>query len=172
MTGAPDPDPGDDPYGNDDPDTDLYDTPDDYPEDPADDDPQPGPPAASAATHAADGVQPGLSYPTVIDFVAQHLAQVYARDLTDPAIHWCPRWWAHAEALDRLDACWRAWEHLRTDPTTGPSVWWREHADPAMRELLAASGPFSACTTGHQTKRPISQLPTEPPDPRLFPSGR
>lgn len=165
MTGTPDPGPDGDP------DLDPYDAPDDYPEDPADDDPVPGSRAATAGTQAAGGADSGLSYPTVIAFVEEHLAHVYARDLSDPAIHWCARWWAHAEALDRLDACWRAWEHLRTDRTTGPSVWWREHADPAMRELLAASGPFSACTTGHQTKRPISPLPTESPDPRLFPPG-
>lgn len=137
-------DTGDDPYLGD----------EDYPADPSD------PPADGAAETV---------FTTVLEFVEQHLSQVYARDLTDPGVYWCPRWWAHPEALDRLEACWRAWEHHRKDKTTGPSTWWREDADPAMRALLSPTGPFSACGKGHQTRRPVRPLPTEPADPRLFP---
>lgn len=144
----------------------LYDDADDYPDEPIAD---PAPEAtAIPAAAAPDG---GLLYPTVVAFVEEHLAKVYARDLATPTLRWCSRWWAHAEALDRLDACWRAWENLRKDKTTGPSTWWREHADPAMRELLAETGPFTACSRGHQTRHPIPPLPTETPDPRLFPSA-
>jgi len=45
--------------------------------------------------------------------------------------------------LQRLEALWRAWEHLRQDPALGMSVWWRDHADPHMAALLDPDGPFA-----------------------------
>ncbi|WP_433407045.1 DUF4913 domain-containing protein [Streptomyces sp. CA-146814] len=67
---------------------------------------------------------------------------------------WCHLWFEHSVAIARLHAVWLAWQEL-TDPAscgyTGPSVWHRDHLDPALRELRASSGPFSGCTKGeHQ----------------------
>ncbi|MFB6814354.1 DUF4913 domain-containing protein [Streptomyces sp. NPDC056347] len=31
---------------------------------------------------------------------------------------------------------------------TGPSVWHRDHMDPALRELRGSGGPFTGCTKG------------------------
>lgn len=67
---------------------------------------------------------------------------------------WCHLWFEHPVAIARLHACWLAWQEL-TDPAscgyTGPSVWHRDHLDPAMRELRGSGGPFAGCTKGeHQ----------------------
>jgi len=73
----------------------------------------------------------------------------YGREVTGAA-PWCAQWWAHPEAVARLHAAWLAWQGL-TDPqtggVTGPSVWHRDHLDPALLHLRSPQGPFSACMT-------------------------
>lgn len=78
---------------------------------------------------------------------------------------WCPQWWRHAEAIDRLESMWRAWEGARAseDPAS-TAHWWLTIADPMLAVLLDAdTGPFSACRrAGHQE---LPALPLqEPPD--------
>jgi hypothetical protein len=107
-----------------------------------------------------------LYYPHVASFVADRLAHLYTRRLGQSSI-WCPEWFRHAEALSRLDAIWRAWEHLRLDPATGMSVWWRDHADPHMMVLLSPDGPFAGCR-GQHTEYPIPSLPVAEPPAGLF----
>ena len=80
-----------------------------------------------------------------------------------------PRWWMHPEAVARLDALWRTWEHFRNDGATGMSVWWRDHADHHMSVLLSSAGPFSK-TSG--TTEPGDPLPYTAPPPGLFPDVR
>ena len=80
---------------------------------------------------------------------------------------WCPQWWRHAEAVARLEALWRAWEHLRQDPATGLSVWFRDHADHHMTMLLDADGPFKGCD-GNHGEHPLEELPHEPPPEGMF----
>ena len=46
--------------------------------------------------------------------------------------------------ITRLEALWRAWQHLRLDAHTGMSVWFRDHADHQMAVLLSADGPYKA----------------------------
>lgn len=60
-------------------------------------------------------------------------------------LRWCPRWWGHPLALDRLESLWRAWEALRLDPGTGLSVWYRDHFAPTLADLTGADGPFRKC---------------------------
>ncbi|MFF5338504.1 DUF4913 domain-containing protein [Streptomyces sp. NPDC013181] len=64
---------------------------------------------------------------------------------------WCHLWFEHTVAVARLHAAWLAWQEL-TDPAscgyTGPSVWHRDHLDPALRELRASAGPFAGCVKG------------------------
>lgn len=68
-----------------------------------------------------------------------------------------PEWYKRPEALIRMEAIWRAWEHLRTEPALGISTWWLNHADPHMRVLIDKEGPFKKCAyDGH--KPPRSQL--------------
>ena len=96
-------------------------------------------------------------------------ARVQAQDQR-PDTFWSPRWWASAEAIARLEALWRAWEHLRLDPSTGPSVWWRDHADPHMSVLMSSVGPFSKEVEVKSTI--LEPLPHEEPPPELFPDVR
>lgn len=95
---------------------------------------------------AAD--EPANLYPDVYTFVAEFLAPTYAHEVSDQntSWRWCARWWAHVEAVARLEACWKAFEVLRLDPGTGASVWFRDHADPCMAVLTAPNGPFARCS--------------------------
>lgn len=97
---------------------------------------------------------PELYFPNVNVFVREFLAPTYRRSLEGSHRAWCAEWWRHAEAINRLESLWRAWEHLRLDPATGMSVWWRDHADHHMPALLAPDGPFKGCGSdrGHQPR--------------------
>jgi hypothetical protein len=53
---------------------------------------------------------------------------------------WCLEWYFHPEAVSRVEALWRAWEHLRLDGATGISVWFKDHADHHMSVLLDPRG--------------------------------
>jgi hypothetical protein len=126
------------------------------------------PVAADAAAKAPEEEKP--VYPTLNAFVADHLSPLIRRRLNGSARTWCPAWWRHAEAISRLDAVWRAWEHLRQDPLLGMSTWWLYHCDPHLTVLMDAdNGPLAACTTknGH-TDRPFPPLPLETPDPKVW----
>jgi Domain of unknown function (DUF4913) len=116
---------------------------------------------------AGEETPPALIYATLEDFVREQLAPTYRRALDNPTRTWCPQWWNHAEAIGRLDALWRAWEHLRQDPATGMSVWFRDHADHHMAVLLDSDGPFKRCSPskGH---KPLEELPLEPAPDGLF----
>lgn len=65
---------------------------------------------------------------------------------TGTAIYWCPRWWLHPEAVNRIEALWRTWEQLRTDPMMGMSAWWRDHFDHHWDRLVGSGGVFAYCT--------------------------
>ncbi len=114
------------------------------------------------------GRAPQLFYPTLDAFVAKLLAPTYRRVVDGRHRTWCPQWWRHAEAIARLEAMWRSWEHLRQDPATGVSVWFRDHADPHMAVLLDPDGPFKHCSPekGHLPR--AEPLPLVDPPPGLF----
>jgi hypothetical protein len=115
---------------------------------------------------------PALFYGSVVEFVSKQLVPMYRRDMEGTHRTWCPEWWRHAEAIARLEALWRAWEHLRLDPTTGMSVWFRDHADHHMQVLLDSEGPFRRCSIekGHSDR--LEALPLEEPPKGLFPQAR
>ena len=106
-------------------------------------------------------------YPTLPSWVEDWLLPLYRRSLNGHHRVWCPEWWRHNEAVARLDALWRAWEHLRLDPATGLSVWFRDHADHHMSILLDADGPLKGCD-GHHSQRPLDPLPHNPPPQGIF----
>lgn len=124
---------------------------------------------AAQEDDGAAATAPGrLYYPTLVAFVEQQLAPTYRRSLSAIGVTWCPQWWRHAEAIARLEALWRAWEHLRLEPATGMSVWFRDHADHHMAVLLSADGPFKSCTPdkGHSDR--LEALPVVSPPAGLF----
>ena len=122
----------------------------------------------------ADDEQPQLEYPSVYDYVEEHLIFVYQRKIgRNSSFGWCPQWWLHTEAVSRLEALWRAWESLRLDPTTGMSVWWRDHADHHMAVLMDPDGPFATATEGEEnTSKRGEPLPYVAPPEGMFPDVR
>lgn len=135
--------------------------------------------AADAATQAAaeaaqdaddgEGEAPQLYYANVAEFFDQYLRHVYQRSIDGTKTFWSAEWWRYDEAVNRLEAVWRAWEHLRLDPATGPSVWWRDHADPHMRVLLSPQGPFRRENEQEAAKYNVHEpLPHTPPPDGLF----
>jgi len=107
---------------------------------------------------------PQLYYPTLEVFVHDYLIGTYRRHIDGRNRNWCPQWWCHAEAIARLEAMWRSFEHLRMEPATGTSVWFINHADPHMAALLDPDGPFKYCTpeNGHAPRLPPLQVQRPP----------
>ncbi|HEY8702428.1 MAG TPA: DUF4913 domain-containing protein [Arthrobacter sp.] len=118
--------------------------------------------------------EPELVYGSVADWVENFLVPVYRRELSANGSRstWCPNWWMHAEAVIRLEALWRAWEHLRLDGKTGMSVFMKDHLDHHLPVLIDTKGPFDGCTIdrGHETT--MKPFPTIAPPPELFPDVR
>ncbi len=139
---------------------------DELPDDEWDDvDPEDDP----TGTHEDTGEEaPEPYFPNVDVFVREFLAPTYRRSLEGSHRVWCAEWWRHAEAINRLESLWRAWEHLRLDPATGMSIWWRDHADHHMPALLSPDGPFKGCGSnrGHQPR--ADALPVSPALSGLF----
>lgn len=107
--------------------------------------------------------EPKLVYASVIEWFDQWMRHMYKRVLTGRgAPCWDPEWWQHDEALSRLDALWRAWEHLRLDAATGLSAWWRDHADHHMSVLMSEHGPFGASQVRCDRGEPLPH--TNPPE--------
>jgi hypothetical protein len=86
-----------------------------------------------------------LVYGSVEEFLHRQLLPTFVRTIDGRAGQWCVEWYYHPEAISRLEALWRAWEHLRLDGATGMSVWWKDRADHQMAVLLDPRGPFFRC---------------------------
>lgn len=117
--------------------------------------------------------EPGLYYGSVDEFVREYLVGAYRRTLRPGTRVWAANWWEYHEAVIRLDALWRSWEQFRLDPSTGMSVWWRDHADHHMRVLFDPDGPFAGVRMNDDDiDVKGAPLPyTAPPD-GLFPDVR
>lgn len=110
---------------------------------------------------------PQLLFGTSERFLHELLLPMYIRIIDSRNGTWCRKWFLHAEALSRVDALWRAWEHLRLDGKTGMSVWWKDHADPHMAVLLNQKGPFHACDL--ERHKDPDPLPCDTAPPGWFP---
>ncbi|MFJ6003845.1 DUF4913 domain-containing protein [Arthrobacter sp. NPDC092385] len=133
--------------------------------------------AEPAAEKESDGPaeEPELVYGSVAQWVQEFLIPVYRRVLSANGSNstWCPSWWMHAEAVIRLEALWRAWEHLRLDGKTGMSVFMKDHLDHHMAVLTDTKGPFDGCTLdrGHDAEA-LKPFPIVAPPVELFPDVR
>ena len=115
---------------------------------------------------------PETFYSNPIDFFAELLGPSYVREVNGGSeFVWCPQWYKHVEALTRVEALWRAWEHLRLEGALGISTWWINHADPHMSILMAPNGPFKKCIyDGHKERNTpeLLSLPHIEPEPRVY----
>ncbi len=126
------------------------------------------PPEAEASTEDA----PVLYYGSVDEFVREFVCPIFRRNVGEEGradYRWSARWWESAEAIARLEAMWRAWEHLRMDASTGTSVWLRDHADHHLGVLMSPTGPWAL---SKDTAGPGEPLPYEAPPEGLFPDVR
>lgn len=105
------------------------------------------------------GLPAELFYPNVYEFVTDRLVYLCPMPPAEAGLVWCAEWYRHPQALSRLDAIWRAWEHLRQDPALGIANWWLHYADPTMRALMDPHGPFARCADGHQPDEPLPSAP-------------
>lgn len=148
---------------------DVVDADDDWGVDPAPVDLEP-----ASGEESEDEAEPTLYYGSVNEFVREFLRHAYKRPVNGRTRVWAADWWHYDEAVCRLEALWRAWEHLRLDPSTGMSVWWRDHADHHMRELFDPDAAFAAADAtapANQCQRG-DPLPHEEPPADLFPDVR
>lgn len=135
--------------------------------------------SVAAALNALDqepaDEEPELYFGSVDEFVRGYLLPNYRRRVDGQRVLWAAEWWRYAEAVARLDALWRAWEHLRQDAQTGMSVWFRDHAEHHMSVLLSPDGPFAAAGEGtdrENTNEKGEPLPYIAPPEGLFPDVR
>lgn len=115
---------------------------------------------------------PRLYYGSVDEFVREFVCPTFRRNVGEEGrtdYRWSARWWESAEAIIRLEAMWRAWEHLRLDPATGMSVWLRDHADHHLGVLMSPVGPWAL---SRDTAGADEPLPYEAPPACLFPDVR
>lgn len=127
---------------------------------------------APEAAHDPEPAPPALYYGSVDEFVREIIVPVFGRNVGEEGradMRWSGRWWESAEAIMRLEALWRSWEHLRLDPATGMSVWLRDHLDHHLGVLMSPAGPFAA---SEETSRAGEPLPYTAPPPDLFPDVR
>lgn len=114
-----------------------------------------------------------LQFGSVDEFVRDYLRHMYRRRIDGRNRVWSARWWENGEAIVRLEALWRSWEYLRQDPSTGMSVWWRDHADYQLSILISPDGPFAdAADDPENTNRRGDPLPYLPPPDGLFTDER
>ena len=119
------------------------------------------------ADNASGDDAPQPAFGDVDEWIREYLAAVLERKVAQGAqsgIYWCAEWWRHPEAISRLYALWRAWETLRLDPTTGMSVWWRDHLEPHLAVLTSDGGPFRRCSPGQHhdtTSLPVTPAPAD-----------
>jgi hypothetical protein len=108
-------------------------------------------------------------YFSSLDLFMDWFVQIYRRATQGHNRVWCPEWWRHPEAIARLEALWRAFEHLRLDPALGMSVWWRDHVDPHLGVLTDPDGPLKGCSVekGHAA-RPVEPMGHIAPPVGLF----
>ncbi|WP_234391494.1 DUF4913 domain-containing protein, partial [Nocardia suismassiliense] len=106
----------------------------------------------SAATTPA----PGDAFGSVTEFVHTFLIDLYRRQVTDTNEKvWCPQWWCHREARERLALLWHTYEYLRRGGPLGLSTWLLDHADHHMPDLFDPRGVFSQCAVRHREPTPL-----------------
>jgi hypothetical protein len=114
------------------------------------------------ATEAAD--ESRALYPDFETWMIEWLVPTIHRPLRNGVL-WCPKWWAHTEAVTRFDSLWRAWESARLEGGAAMSFWWVMHFDPHWSVMTSDRGPFAACKdrTHEEGAKRLDTLPCDSP---------
>lgn len=115
----------------------------------------------NAPPDAGTVVEPITMFGSCVDWFREWARYAYARQVDGRAVCWSAEWWSNDEAFLRIDAVWRAWEHLRLDPATGQATWWRDFFMPMLRDLTDSKGPFGKSTDLSELGQPLPH--TDPP---------
>lgn len=125
-------------------------------------------PAATAEQRDDQGVQPvaepvtpPVRFPDPVTWVDHVLARLWAGRRS-----WCPRWWEHRDAYERVVWLWRSWEGAMTQQDAGaPDAManWLLTADLHQQVLQADSGPFANCRSGHGLAAPLLPITDRTP---------
>lgn len=126
------------------------------------------------ASEPVEEAVPQLYFGSTDEFLREYLRNVYRRAINGRSRIWAAKWWEYDEAVIRLEALWRSWEHLRLDPATGMSVWWRDHADHHMPILMDPDGVFASADPSDKQNlcSKGDPLPYLRPPAGLFPDVR
>lgn len=105
-----------------------------------------------------------IDWEELVEWVHQHVTSIITRPLRGE-IKWCPRWWAHSEAVLRLEALRLAWEEHVVAAGGSMSSWIRDHLDPCVHALTNPLGTFADCSHSDRAgapneHRPVTSLPT------------
>lgn len=88
-------------------------------------------------------------FPAFLAWVEEHLSVVEYTHSDKSTAAWCPEWWKHPEAVERLWACFEARQQATIDSEAHAdslSDWWLTHWDRHAAILFDASaGPFRKC---------------------------
>jgi hypothetical protein len=99
----------------------------------------------------------------VEEWVREVFAPVFSRSIGGP-VKWCAQWWAHGEAVLRLEALWRSWEIHRLDPGRRMATWLRDFADNSRRSSPVARSAPAPPTVTCRWQRCRSPQPPDPAD--------
>ena len=97
-------------------------------------------------------------YTSLEEWLHDKLVPMYRRR----GARWCPQWFLHEEAIERLQAVWEKWEDAVVSGEW--HEWWLYVCDPQMAVLTSADGPFVSCSEkgGHVELTPF---PLADPNP-------
>jgi hypothetical protein len=113
------------------------------------------------------GPDPKQVFDDVESWVEGWFVNAYARSSAGWG-HWCPEWWRHPEATERLTALWHSWEAAQKNTATGMAHWYVMYADPIFGQLTDSRGTFASCSDVHGRVLPSLQTITvEEGYPRL-----
>lgn len=124
------------------------------------------PPVAVATeleTVTAAAMPPRTRFDDPIEWVDRVLAGVWSSRWP-----WCPRWWAHRDAYERICWLWRSWEAAIAAQDRDPATManWLLTADAHRQVLQAESGPFANCRSGsHGLASPMLPITDRTADP-------